>query len=448
MRALALFIVAIAATIGTYAAVRPVTLEEAETLAIANSKQVAAARQGIKKAEAQVSEALGYALPTLNLSAVYTRNVQLPVFFIPDFSDPASGRLNAVTVGLDNQYNVGVQASQILFNSAVFTGIGASRMYNAAARANLRGVIATVVTDTRKRFYGALLAKEFLAIAKATLGNGQSNLENIQLLFREGLVAEFDAIRAEVAVDNIKPIVTQAESGYDNAVSALVTYMGVSMSDSLEPVGSFSTDLQDVGSEDDNIRKALADNYDVKATDLQMQVSREFITVNEGDYYPTIAAFGNWMNQGQSATFSNWLSASSAGVGLQFQMNLFNGLRTKAKVEQSQADYETVRVQVAQLKDGVRLQVRTFMNLIRSAKARYEGLQRTVRQAERGREIAQIRYREGTGSLLEINDADLALAQARTNTTQALHDFHIARFDLERAVGGLDARYFTSIPRD
>jgi outer membrane protein TolC len=448
MRFIVFTLGALTAVVSAASAVRPLTLDEAESLAVANSKQVEAARQGLKKAQAQVSEALGYALPTLNLSAVYTRNVQLPVFFIPDFSDPGSGRLNAVTVGLDNQYNVGVQASQILFNSAVFIGIGASRMYNAAARANLRGVIATVVTDTRKRFYGALLAKEFLAIANATLTNGQSNLENIQILFKEGLVAEFDAIRAEVAVDNIKPIVTQAEAGYANAIGALLTYMGVSMSDSVEPVGVFPTELQDVGSEDETIRKAFENNYDLAAMDLQTQVSREFVTVNQGDYYPTIAAFGNWMNQGQSATFNNWLSASSAGVGLQFQMNIFNGMRTKAKVEQSQADYETVRVQAAQLKDGIRLQVRTFMNLLKSAKARYDGLQRTVRQAERGREIAQIRYREGTGSLLEINDADLALAQARTNTVQALHDYHVARVDLERAVGGLDAQYFASVPRD
>jgi outer membrane protein TolC len=68
--------------------------------------------------------------------------------------------------------------------------------------------------------------------------------------------------------------------------------------------------------------------------------------------------------------------------------------------------------------------------------------QRTVDQAQRGYEIAQVRYREGTGNLLEISDADLALSRARTNKVQALHDFYAAKADLDRALAMMDRKYF------
>jgi len=448
MRAVLYTIVTALTSTVLLAAPSPLTLDQAIDIAVRQSKQIAAARQGVLKAEAQVSEALGSALPTLNLSAVYTRNLQLPVFFIPDFSNPSSGRLSPVTVGLDNQYSVGLQASQILFNSAVFTGIGASKIYNQAAREQLVSAIASVVTETKKRFYGALLAKEVVLIAKASYENGKQNLAYIQLLFKEGLVAEFDAIRAEVGVDNIQPIVTQSETGYQNAVSALLTQMGANLSDSIEPIGSFPRDLSELPSEDQVIAKSLKDNYDIKAAELQERVSKEFIALYQGDYYPTVSAFGNWSNQGQSNAFNNWISASMAGVGLSFQMNLFNGLRSQAKVEQSQADYETVRTQVAQLRDGVKLQIRVVLNAMRSARSRFIALQRTVDQAQRGYDISQIRYREGTGSLLEINDADLALAQARTNTVQSLHDYHVSVAELDRLAGDIDRRFFATVPKE
>lgn len=421
-----------------------VTLDEAIDLAVRNNKEVASARLGINKAEAQVAEALGNALPTLNLSAVYQRNVQVPVFFIPNFQDPNAG-LQAIRVGLKNQYNVGFQASQILFNSAVFTGIGASRIYEDAAKEQANATTAKVVTDTKKAFYGALLAREFAAISNASLKNGEDNLATIQLLFKEGLVAEFDAIRAEVGVENIRPLVTQAEAAYRNAVSALQTQMGVGLADTYVPVGQFDATLPDIPDEDVAITRAMKENFDLKALELQVKVAGEFVTISRSDYYPTLALYGNWTNQGQSDNFNSFLSATSSGVGLNLSMNLFNGMRSSARVEQSRADEQMLRTAVQQARDGVRLQVRAILNNITSARQRITAQQRTVDQAQRGYEIAQVRYREGAGSLLEISDADLALSRARTNSVQALHDFYNAKADLDRALANIDRKYIQLI---
>lgn len=428
------------------AAPRSLTMDEAIDLALKNNKEVEASKIGIEKAEARVLEAIGNALPTLSLSAVYQRNIQVPVFFIPNFEDPSKG-LSPVRVGLNNQYNVGFQASQILFNSAVFTGIGASKIYEHAAKEQANAVIAKVITDTKKSFYMALLAREFASIARASLKNGEENLATIKLLFNEGLVAEFDAIRAEVGVENIRPFLTQAEAGYKNAVSALQTQMGVGLAEEYEPSGRFDTTLPDIPAEEEAMLRAARENFDVRALELQEKVMDEFVTIYRSDYFPTLALYGNWTNQGQSDTFNGFVSATSSAVGLNLSINLFNGMKSQAKVEQAQADRNTVSVQVQQVRDGIRLQVRAVLNNITSAKQRISAQQRTVDQAQRGYDIALIRYREGTGSLLEINDADLALSQARNNKIQALHDFYAAKADLDRLLANLDQKYFLHIDR-
>lgn len=428
------------------AAPTTLTMDEAVDIALKNNKEVTSARFGIEKAQARVSEALGSALPTLNLSAVYQRNVQVPVFFIPNFQDPSAG-LQAVRVGLKNQYNVGLQASQILFNSAVFTGIGASRIYEHAAMEQANATIAKVVTDTRKAFYATLLARDFAGISRASLKNGEENLANIQLLFKEGLVAEFDAIRAEVGVENIRPLVSQAEAAYKNAVSALQTQMGVGLDETYEPIGSFDSTLPDVPDEEVAMVRAMKENFDLRALELQVQVAGEFVTVSRSEYYPTLALYGNWTTQGQSDTFSNVLSATQSGVGLNLSMNLFNGLRSDARVQQAKADEQMLRTTMQQARDGIRLQVRAILNNLVSARQRINAQQRTVEQAQRGYDIAQIRYREGTGNLLEIGDADLALARARTNKVQALHDFYSAKADLDRVLAMIDRKFFMHTDR-
>lgn len=421
---------------GTVVAGTPLSLDQAIETALKQNQQVKIARYGVDKADAQAQEAVGNALPTVGISAGLNRNIQLPVFFFP-----VNGTMTPVRFGLDNQYNLSATASQILFNSAVFNGIGTSQIYQDAARASYKSAVATVVTETKRRYYNALAAKQFVSIAKQTLENTEENYKTISALFKEGLVAEFDQIRAQVAVENVRPEVTNAEAGFNNAVSALMTYLSMDLKDTVEITTDVLGTPQALPDEDSAIIRAIQENYDLKALELQMKVADGVIDVYRSTYYPTLTLIGQWQNQGMSDTYSNWLSASSAFVGLNFSFNIFNGTRTLAQVDQAKADYESVREQYALLKNNVKLQVRVIVNDLRSALLRIEAQQSTVQQAQRGFEISRIRYTEGTGSLLEINDAQVALSRAQVNRLTALLDYYTKRAEFDRVVGNIEEKY-------
>jgi outer membrane protein len=418
----------------------PITLEDAIRIAVKQNKSVAIARLGLNKAEAQVTEALGNALPSVDVSAGYNRNIQAPVFFIPDFQNPSAG-VTPIRVALNNTYSVSAQVSQVLFNSAVFTGIGTSKIYTRVSQEQFNATVAEVIAETKKAFYSALLAKEFENISSVSLANAQELLRNIQALFNEGLVAEYDLIRAQVLVENIKPRVTESKSGYAVAVSALQAYIGSDMGAELLPQGAIIADAIVAPSEREALEQAMTQNRDLRALRSQLEVLNDFVTINQSNYYPTLAAFGQWQNQGQSDSFSGFLSASSTIVGLNFSMNLFNGLKTQAKVQQSQVDVLQLQQQIAQVEDGIKLQVRSLLTRLESAQQRVTAQQTTIRQAQRGYEISQVRYREGAGSLLEINDSDVALATSKVNAVQAAYDVLVTKADLDRTTGVLADEY-------
>jgi len=420
-----------------HATTRPLSLDEAIEIALRQNKNVAVAKLGVQKADAQVNEAIGNALPSVNIGAGYSYNIQLPVFFLPN----QDGTVSPVRFGLTNAYNVNAQLQQILFNSAVFTGIGASRIYSDAAKAQLDATVAEVVTETKKLYYQALAARAFVRVATATYDNAVETQKTISALFNEGLVAEYDKIRSDVAVSNILPAVVDAEAGQYNALAALQTYLSLYLTDTLmlsrdgfpEPIAP--------PTEDSSVVRAIRENYELKALALQVSVAKEFVDIYRSDFFPTLAAFGQWQNQGQSETLSNWYSASSTVVGLNFSMNLFNGFRTTAKVEQANVEYLTVQQRYEQIANLVKLQIRTIVNQIRSSKLRIDAQKTTVGQAQRGFDISKIRYTEGTGSLLEINDAEAALARAQVNEISALLDYYVTRAEYERATGLIEDRY-------
>ena len=65
---------------------------------------------------------------------------------------------------------------------------------------------------------------------------------------------------------------------------------------------------------------------------------------------------------------------------------------------------------------------------------KFDAAQKGVEQAERGYMISQKRY-TGAGTWLEMNDAELALTQARLNFNQSIYDYMVAKADLEKVLG-------------
>jgi outer membrane protein TolC len=60
---------------------------------------------------------------------------------------------------------------------------------------------------------------------------------------------------------------------------------------------------------------------------------------------------------------------------------------------------------------------------------------KTVDQAERGYRIATTRFVSGSGTQLEVNDAQLALTRSKVNRIQAIYDYLVASADLDQILG-------------
>lgn len=425
------------------------TIDAAIETALTNNPEIKLGKLELRKAEAQVDEAFGYALPSVNITGQYVRNLQLPVFFAPaafggapSSSGSASANPVAIRLGADNSYQIQGQLTQTLFNSTVFRGISGSKMYVDAAKERLYANIVKTLLTTKKAFYGALLSKDLLDVSRASLAAAEENLRNVQNSYKQGVASEYDALRAEVQVENIRPIVLQAENQYLIAKNALKIAVGLETTADIDVQGSLENSAATMAQDEKQLlTKAVNQNYDLRALEMQKRVSNEYIAVNESGFYPVVSAFANYSMQGQSNTFS-FTNVNSSSVGLQFQIPIFQGFQTKAKVEQSKIDFLKIEEQQRQLQDGIKVQVQNAVLQLKLAERKLTAIGKTIEQAQRGYTIATARYKNGLGNQLEITDADLALRQARGNRLQAIYEYVTAKTDLEILAGEVDQKYF------
>jgi len=345
------------------------------------------------------------------------------------------------TFALSNNFETQAQVTQILFNSAVFRGIGASEIYLNLAKENLKRTIAKTVLDVEEAFYGVLLTKDLYGIAQARFTNANEHLKNIKAMREQGLVSEFAEMQAEVQVENIRPVLVQLKNANIDALNGLKILLNINQDEEIQIVGEMDYQTEELPTEEELINEAKKANLAISTLKIKNQLDEEFAAIDRGNYWPTLAAFGNYTYSGSSDDW-NFQNYSSSTVGLSFSINLFQGGRTKHKVQQDMIVVKQTKEQIKSLTDVTEMQVKSKYNDLRRVRKQIEAMKKNVSLAERAYKIAEDRYKEGEGSQLEVKVADIALSNARVNYTNAVHDYLVAKASLYNLIGRIDKKYY------
>lgn len=431
--------VAPAQSAGADTLMKTMSLEQAVKIAMENNPELRSARLEVDRSDARVMEAIGSALPAVDLTGRYAHALEKPVFFLPDFSNLASGKTVPVKIGSNFSMDATIAAKQTLFNGAVFVGVGAANIYSHLARDLYFSKQVETVTKVKKAYFGALLANEVIAMMRSNLTNAEDNFKNVQLLRQQGILSEYDELRATVGVDNLRPAVIQAETNADLAIENLRNIVGTGNTGIVELTDS----LLFLAVDDSVLQYAqesmLGTNPNLNAVKRQVELNSAVVFAERSAYLPIISAFGQYQYQAakNDFNFSTRDFIRSAQVGINISMNIFQGLQTNSRVEQAQLERRKSEEQHTSVERSLTTGLNALRGTLAQTRKRVEAQGRTVETAERGYKIVTTRFLANAATQLEVNDAQLALTQARVNRVQAIYDYMVAAAELDQMMGRL-----------
>ncbi|MDT3741245.1 MAG: TolC family protein [Candidatus Kapabacteria bacterium] len=459
--------------------VRKLTLDEAIKTALENNSDTRIAVMEVNKARAAVREAYGYALPSVGVSANFSHFLEKPMMAFPDFGallvnsanqylydnkftfQKTDGSIAPMTFeeyeknkvpmetvlqsfALSNNYEAKVEVQQILFNSAVFTGIGASAKYLQTSEEMLHSKVSKTVLQVKKAFYGIVLAKEAVSIAKLSLENFENHLSNVRALYNGGLAAEYNVLQAEVQVENFKPVVLDTENGLKNATEGLKMLLKIDKDTEIDVDGNLIYQEISVANANELIAEANKKNKDIKTLESKIEVDEAFVDLDRSDWWPSVAAFGNYSINGSSDDF-NFMNYRQSMVGVAITMNLFNGNRTTNKVQQSSIERMKTEEQLSQLKNLITLQIKTKLNELDRVRQNLIAADRNIELAEKTAKIANVGFSNGTRTQLEILTAETQLRQAKTNRMQSVYAYIVTLSEIDELVGNINPEYIKMV---
>ena len=417
-------------------AARTLMLEDARKLALEFNREYLKSKEGVRSAEANVTMARAGALPDIRLSGSYNRNFSIPSFFVQMTNEDGQSETIEFKTGFKNSYGANLSLVQPLWQGGrVFTAYSIATDYRKYSLAVQDQISAMVIFNTDVLFSDALLQRSKLEVLTKSLEAAAHNLEVVNKQNSQGLVSEFEVLRARVEKSNLEPQLLRAESDQRLAEKRLKSFLGINLDEEMqlveEPVDPVFDSLPPVSS---LVQLALAKRPEMQQRTYERDMRRKAIKIARSDYWPSldaVAGYG-WQAQSDDFTLSENISRSWT-AGLTLSVPIFQGGQTRGAVTQAIAEHNQAQLAVEQTRDDIRLEVEQAYDRLIQARRTVEAQQNTIAMAEEGLRIANLRYESGVGTLLEVLSAQAALTQAREILAEATFAFRTAMAGLKLA---------------
>jgi len=413
-------------------------LGQAQNLALDQNPQIQAAKKSVSRAESQVTEARGQFLPNVSAFGNYTHNFELPIFTI-DFM----GQQQTLRAGTKENITTGIQVEQpIYMGGAIRSGIRIADKNTILTSNQLQMYQQSVLLQVRQSYYRVLYGQQLITVAEEAIQNAERNLEVLRKQSELGTASGFDVLRAEVRLANLKPQLIAAQHQYEQAITALRTAIGLEPGQPIVVTGALvqektvwaDSSLQSLQ------EKAYDKRLELANIQIRENIQRQHLSLARSNLLPKVSATTTWQYQLQSEEllFNREEYYRSIAGGINVSVPIFSGWKNRSKIEQARIALRQVSDQERQLRQQIAAEVETAYLALVQAEEQLASQQETVGQARKSLELAEVRFREGTATQLDVLNAQLAVQQAQTNESQYLLQYNIARDQLLSAMNLLE----------
>ncbi len=401
------------------------TLSEAVRMAIKHSPSLEAGEAALDQAKAQYDEIASYAQPQLFGDASYTRID--PVISIP------FGNQVFVTEP-NNAYNGQFTLQQPIWTFGRLDAEDrAAKSGITSATDNLEQFKAQAAYQTTQIYYAILTTDEGIRVEQDQVKVLQGNLSDAAQREQQGTATSLDTLNIQARISGIQSQIADLQSGRRKQVAGLRRILGMAPGAPINvtrpaPSSQLSEDVTMLDSIAEQQRPEIKLAHDAEnSARLQINAVKEsndpLLSANvtggyKDGYLPNLT-------QGKF----NW----TGNVNL--HVPILDGGRTHAQVDEAEAQFREAEARTEDVKLGVESDVEQALADLQSSRSRVKLTEVQIQQAQQAYNIAEVRYKNGAATNLDVLTAQSALEQARLQQAQLMFSLELSQYNLNKAIG-------------
>jgi outer membrane protein len=414
-----------------------VSLRDALDRALCYDPKVRSAWQDVKVKAAQLGEAKAAYLPTVEANWQAIRdNSDTDVHGHPDLSSSDRALIQTVDATM----------SLMLWDFGSRTAAThAAREMVISANETYRAALETAFATVAKDYYSALGAAGTATATREAAEAARKTQEAAQMRVEHGAAAISDALQAETSYEQAEFEYEKAESDYRAAKGVLALDMGqdptlpfslpdIEATGQLKPIAASSVHdlLEEANENDPNIASAVA----------QKNAALAQIDKAVADGLPSVSLQAKYTRNNQPASLGLGIPEFPATgrdwyVGIVVKIPLFEGFTRSYQIREAEAKAAEQDEVVGDARRQVASGIWTTFEAVTAGGENVQSSERLLKVAEQSFDVANHRYQAGAGSILELLNAQSALARAKKQRVTSLSDFGAATLQLAAKLGRL-----------
>ena len=407
-----------------------ITLDEAIEIALSESNTIKIAEMTIEKTGYAQKGAYSALYPNISASGSYQRTLKKQVMAME-----MNGQAMEIEVGMSNNVTAGLSAAMPLVNAQLWQSLKLSALDVELAIEQARSSRISMVSQVKQAFYAVLLAKEAYDVYKEVYDNALKNFEDIEKKYNVGKASEFEYLRAKVNVNNSEPEIYSAENAVVLAIWQLKAIMGVDLATEIDVIGALSDYANEMTvSLASSETVSFENNTNLLQLQLQDEMLSRTIKMTKYQYIPTLSASFSYNYMAMGNTFNmNWNPYSI--VALSLNIPIFDGFAKHNNIRQYQKTQDILRLNIEDVERNLNIALENYRDKMNTSIKRYTAAEATLEMAQKSYNISEKMYELGKATLVELNDAQVALTQAQLTMSQAIYQYMTNKAAIDELMG-------------
>ena len=304
-----------------------------------------------------------------------------------------------------------------------------------------RQIKSNIIRNVHTNYFNYLKASQLLDVARSNLMSSQQQLALAQQKYELGSAKKTDLLKAEVRFGQARVDVVNNDAGLQNAYLSLKNAMGLIGKDVDFSIKEVESPLDIVPEFETGFELVQKFNPSVKAKQYQISAAELGEKIAKGSRLPIISA--NASMSGTADNIGDAISNSSneqqrVNTGLSISIPIFSGnsistriQKAKIAVDKQESEYLT------QLQD-LSVQLQSSIDQLNNYQEIIPINETVLVSAEEDLKLAQVRYSQGSTTILEVLDAQVSVVRARSSLIRTKYDAYIQQANLKALLGTLD----------
>lgn len=360
--------------------------------------------------------------------------------FLPNASLSASGNRASPGVG---QRSIGLTLSYLLYDfGARAASLENARQLLAAASATQDSAVQTVFLLAVQSFYQTQATQAALDAASESERAAKESFTAAAARYNIGSATPADKLQAQTAFSQATLNRITAEGSMKNVQGTLANILGLDANWNVTLAAAHTAIIPAGFERDVNvlIEEAKQHRPDLQAAAAQVKAAQASADAARAAGKPSIS-----LTASTNQTNAAGITSHGSSVGVNLSVPLFSGYAPTYRIRVAEAQLETRNTQLERLRLQVALDVWTAYQNLTTATQSLRTSADLLNSAEQSERVALGRYKAGVGSILDVLNAQSALASARQQRIQSAFNWNISRATLAQSMGSLDERLLREI---